>query len=328
MKVAAALEEDPTVYQYDEVYDQMEAKKQEDNAVKNADKKEKKPRYIHQMLKNAERQKRENERRIERQVQKEREEEGEQFADKEKYVTSAYRKKMEEMARLDEEEERIERIEKVLDVTGQKDMSGFYRHLYRQTMGEEKGQSKDTNLQVDTETDKVEIKKISSNKREYRRRKETSNSASEEHSSSSDSSDSESDESEEKSRNKEKAENIDEQEIDHQRIEKEERRRQQLKKDKERRDRRKRRIELGEDSSSNESDKANSYHSDTTGNEMKLPEKKSETLGNPSSLERNEGVKEVKKPKTDIWKKVTVGDVFEAALQRYLIRKASRTTWP
>ena len=38
--------------------------------------------------------------------------------------------------------------------------------------------------------------------------------------------------------------------------------------------------------------------------------------------------KSVKKQKVDIWKKVTIGDVFEAALQRYLIRKQSRTTWP
>ena len=40
------------------------------------------------------------------QVQKEREAEGEEFADKESFVTSAYRKKMEEMAKEEEEEER------------------------------------------------------------------------------------------------------------------------------------------------------------------------------------------------------------------------------
>ena len=159
------MAEDPTVYQYDEVYEQMEEKKQEENAAKNADKATKKPRYIQNMIKNAERQKRENERRIERQVQKDREAEGEQFADKEKFVTSAYRKKMEENAKLDEEEERMDRIEKALDVKGQKDMSGFYRHLYRQTMGEEKGQKStgaDEVLSIDAPKDKAEIKKVSS----------------------------------------------------------------------------------------------------------------------------------------------------------------------
>lgn len=53
------------------------------------------------------------------------------FADKESFVTSAYRAKMEEMAKEEEEEERKNRIESVLDVTKQKDLSGFYRHLYR-----------------------------------------------------------------------------------------------------------------------------------------------------------------------------------------------------
>lgn len=33
-----------------------------------------------------------------------------------------------------------DQIEEILNVTKQRDMSGFYRHLYRQTMGEEKGQ--------------------------------------------------------------------------------------------------------------------------------------------------------------------------------------------
>ena len=53
------------------------------------------------------------------------------FADKESFVTSAYRAKMEEMAKEEEEEERKSRIESALDVTKQKDLSGFYRHLYR-----------------------------------------------------------------------------------------------------------------------------------------------------------------------------------------------------
>ena len=83
---------------------------------------------------------RERERRVERKVQKEREAEGEEFKDKEAFVTSAYRKKMEEMEKAEAEEARREQIENVLDVRKQKDMSGFYRHLYRQTHFEEKGQ--------------------------------------------------------------------------------------------------------------------------------------------------------------------------------------------
>ncbi len=67
-------------------------------------------------------------------MQKEREAEGDEFADKEKFVTSAYRKKMEEQALAEEEEARQARLEAVLDVTKQNDLSGFYRHIYRQVL--------------------------------------------------------------------------------------------------------------------------------------------------------------------------------------------------
>ena len=65
-------------------------------------------------------------------MQKEREAEGDQYADKEKFVTTAYRKKMEEQAKEEEEEARLARMEAALDVTKQNDLSGFYRHIYRQ----------------------------------------------------------------------------------------------------------------------------------------------------------------------------------------------------
>ena len=76
----------------DEVYDQMEAAKEEKVTQKKDI--DRKPRYITNLLKQAEIREKENERRIERKVQKEREAEGDEFADKEQFVTSAYRKKM------------------------------------------------------------------------------------------------------------------------------------------------------------------------------------------------------------------------------------------
>merc|ERR1712098_549511 len=138
IQMAKALEEDPTVFQYDEVYDDIEKRKEvEKESKKDVDRK---PKYVHNLLKAADERQKEFERRIERQVQKEREAEGNEFADKESFVTSAYRKKMEEIAKQEEEEARMARIEAALDVTKQNNMDGFYRHLYRQTMGEEKGQ--------------------------------------------------------------------------------------------------------------------------------------------------------------------------------------------
>ena len=69
------------------------------------------PRYIENLMKSAEARKRAEERRVERKVQKEREEEGEMYADKESFVTSAYRAKMEEMKQAEEEEKRKEQLE-------------------------------------------------------------------------------------------------------------------------------------------------------------------------------------------------------------------------
>ncbi|XP_018315880.1 nuclear speckle splicing regulatory protein 1 isoform X1 [Mycetomoellerius zeteki] len=132
LDIQKALDEDPTIYQYDEVYDDLERSKgQLDDASKQ---KEKKSKYIQKLLKTAERRKKEQEHRIERMVQKEREAEGEMYADKESFVTSAYRAKLEEFKKMEEEEAKMNRLEAIGDVTKQQDMSGFYRHLYEQTV--------------------------------------------------------------------------------------------------------------------------------------------------------------------------------------------------
>lgn len=56
------------------------------------------------------------------QIQKEREKEGDEFADKEVFVTSAYKKKLEEMKLEEEREKREEYLESIGDVTKQKDL--------------------------------------------------------------------------------------------------------------------------------------------------------------------------------------------------------------
>lgn len=50
----------------------------------------------------------------------------------------------------------LDQVEELLNVTKQRDMSGFYRHLYRQTMGEEKGQSEVKEPQTEPIVDNVE----------------------------------------------------------------------------------------------------------------------------------------------------------------------------
>lgn len=102
------MEQDPTVYQYDEVYDDIQKSRTVESA---AVKEVKKPKYMESLLKTAERRKKENERRLERQIQKEREAEGEEFKDKEEFITSSYRQKLEEYKKAEEEEKKMEYIE-------------------------------------------------------------------------------------------------------------------------------------------------------------------------------------------------------------------------
>lgn len=150
-----ALNEDPTIYQYDEVYDTMEQAKSKVDVSKHKDKK---PRYIENLLKTAERRKKEQEHRIGRMIQKEREAEGDMYADKESFVTSAYRAKLEEFKKIEEEEDRMSRLEAIGDVTKQQDMSGFYRHLYEQTVNHQDQSSNDESYKrKDTEQEEQEI---------------------------------------------------------------------------------------------------------------------------------------------------------------------------
>ncbi|EDX17818.1 nuclear speckle splicing regulatory protein 1 [Drosophila simulans] len=128
-----ALAEDPTIFQYDELYDDMDSKREEAKQTKSQE--PRKPKYIGRLMEHAERRKLEKELRIERQVQKDREAEGEMYKDKDTYVTATYRKKLESIRQMQEQEQRDEYLEAIGDVTKQKDLDGFYRHLYEQKMG-------------------------------------------------------------------------------------------------------------------------------------------------------------------------------------------------
>ncbi|XP_050530432.1 nuclear speckle splicing regulatory protein 1 isoform X1 [Daktulosphaira vitifoliae] len=131
-----ALEEDATVFQYDEVYDEMELKKGHLDGKKKKEV-DRKPKYIQNLLVQAEKRKIEYERRNERMIQKEREAEGDAFKDKEAFVTSSYKKKLEELKEMDEEDKKLSLIEDINDVTKQKDMGSFYRHLYKSELCKE-----------------------------------------------------------------------------------------------------------------------------------------------------------------------------------------------
>lgn len=136
LEIQKALAEDSTVYEYDSIYDEMQKKKEESNS-KLLLGKDRKPKYIHNLLKAVEIRKKEQEKRMEKKIQREREMEKGEFDDKEAFVTSAYKKKLQERAEEEEREKRAAALEARLDVTKQKDLSGFYRHLLNQAVGEE-----------------------------------------------------------------------------------------------------------------------------------------------------------------------------------------------
>lgn len=291
-----ALAVDPNIFQYDEVYDEIENKRKEEKLAKKSTE-AKAPKYIKKLLETAEKRKLENERRVEREVQKEREAEGEEFKDKESFVTSSYRKKIEEMKAAEEAEKREAYLESIGDVTKQQDMSGFYRHIYEQKMegGKSKDSEKPEEIKKEVENPEVadvsvkleEIEKPSEKKKNYRKRKSSADEKQEEN------------EKDEKSENLEKAHlpcnldadsdfSIDSSDSDD---EKDKKKPEEIKK---------------------EDETAEPVKEVDENGKVEKPEAKIEDIPVPP------------KPKIDIWKKRTVGTVFDEAVLRYYQRKAER----
>jgi len=229
-------------------------------------------------LVHAEKRKIEYERRNERLIQKEREAEGDEFHDKEAFVTSSYKKKLEELKKLDEEDLKFSLIEDINDVTKQRDMGSFYRHLYKKELCKEEN---DENID-DDKMDEVKnpIKKSDAN-RQYRKRASSDSSDNDNADKDTDISDSDSSVDSSKRRKVEshsKTESKEEEIIKKSDVKIEEKTSEKSK------------VDI-EDKSTND--------------EPKLKEvKKKEIL-----------------PKRNIWEKRTVGDIYEAARQRYFERK-------
>ena len=102
-----ALEEDPNIFLYDEIYDDIHQKR--DQAVAASTESgagAKKSKFIGNLKLNAEKRKIAEEHRIDRKIEREREAEGDQFADKESFVTEAYRQKLLERKLYEEREKK------------------------------------------------------------------------------------------------------------------------------------------------------------------------------------------------------------------------------
>nr|CAG4649664.1 EOG090X0D2W [Scapholeberis mucronata] len=300
-----ALEEDPTVFQYDEVYDEMQQKKED----KKPPKEEKKPKYIANLLKTAELRKVETERRVERKVQKERETEGDMFNDKEAFVTPAYRAKLAELKKLEEEERLRELQEANLDVTKQRDLSGFYRHLYKQTFSDD--QPKKEAEEVVTFSKKEPMESEFKSRRQYRSRKEEEEESEEEE--------------EEQQQPKDTAEDSQEAQEEEDGPVDEKRSKTGGKSD--------RRpaasaslVSAAANDRAAAADRAEKTAEAAKTSSLVPNDSKSDdddSNDRPSSVEPEPTPAEPK-VKIDIWKKRTTGHVLEEAIQRYLARKEAR----
>lgn len=105
--IAKALAEDPNVFAYDELFDQMQTEREEakQSRVRGESK------YVQNLIRSAEARKVEEQRRTDRMIEKERQEEGDQFDDKETFVTEAYKQKLQERKLFEEAEKREQQLE-------------------------------------------------------------------------------------------------------------------------------------------------------------------------------------------------------------------------
>jgi coiled-coil domain-containing protein 55 len=115
-----------TLYDYDAVYDSFQAPKKKATDETKATV----PKYMSNLLQSAEVRKRDQLRAKERLIQREREAEGDDFADKEKFVTGAYKAQQEENRRLEEAEAAREAAEEAKRKKGG-GMTGFYKDLLK-----------------------------------------------------------------------------------------------------------------------------------------------------------------------------------------------------
>lgn len=124
-----AEELDPSIYSYDSVYDSLHAKRDKSASADTSEG----PKYMTNLLRSAEVRKRDQLRARDRQLAREREEEGDEFAEKESFVTGAYKAQQAEMRKVEEEEARREKEEEERrKQNGGAGMVNFYRDLLSQ----------------------------------------------------------------------------------------------------------------------------------------------------------------------------------------------------
>jgi len=122
---SAAAATDPSIYDYDAVYDSLKAASHAKKAEPaNA---EKRPRYFDALQKAADVRERDRQIAEEKRLKRERDAEGDEFADKEKFVTEAYKRQQEENRRIEAEEAAREAAEAKRNKN--RGMADFYKDM-------------------------------------------------------------------------------------------------------------------------------------------------------------------------------------------------------
>lgn len=132
-RMEKGLQLDPTTYQYDEIWDRIQEVKQKQKEVKEADAKLRRPKYIEGLLTSAATRRLDRLRAEEKMLQHERQMEGDEFADKESFVTQAYKDQMAEVRKAEEEERQREEAEKKKKKGPTTGMAHFYRKLLEES---------------------------------------------------------------------------------------------------------------------------------------------------------------------------------------------------
>jgi len=120
---------DPSIYDYDAAYDSFSATRQAAEAKKPGDDGQK-PQYMDKLRRMAEVRERDRKLAEEKKMQRERAAEGDEFADKDKFVTAAYKRQQEENQRLAEQERLREEAEARRNKGS--GMTGFYKQLLQE----------------------------------------------------------------------------------------------------------------------------------------------------------------------------------------------------
>jgi len=123
----ATLEEDPDAFEYDSMYDDIQAQRDSATVEKQQNKAKRESRYIQQLLNKGEDRQTEQGIVYERVLRREREKEDYLYEDKEKFVTQGYKEKLITDKRWEEKES--VRVSKESDVTTTGSMTGFLGNL-------------------------------------------------------------------------------------------------------------------------------------------------------------------------------------------------------